>query len=125
MKITTVTLMLLISTGAVAQNYPSMTEEVMQKIQKMQSCINNVDKGKLQLIEQRQNQFDIKVKSLCGNGKRDEAQKKALLYGKEMIKNPTIQAMSKCGEIAKGMMLGMPSMHHDEGDSNQHVCDSI
>jgi len=124
MKISTVILLLLMPTVVVAQTYPGMNEADMQKIQEMQSCMEKVDQEKLKSLEQRQNQFDAEVKSLCDSGERDEAQKKAILYAQEMMKNPAIQAMKKCGEIAKGMMPEMSFMNQDEKISNQHVCDS-
>ena len=124
MKIPPVILLLLMSTAAIAQNYPGMNEADMQKLQKMQSCMNDVDQEQLKALEQRQNQFDAEVNALCDSGKRDDAQKMAVLFEKEMTKNPTVQAASKCSEIAKGMMPEMPFMNQDENPSNQHVCDS-
>ena len=116
MKISTVILLLLMSTVANAQNYKGMNEADMQKIQKMQSCMEDVDQEQLKALEQRQYQFDAEIKSLCDSGKRDEAQEKAILFEKEMTNNLAIQAVNKCGEIAEGIM--------DEDASNQHVCDS-
>lgn len=124
MKISTVVLLLLMPTIVVAQIYPGMNEADMQKILEMQSCMEKVDQEKFKLLEQRQNRFDAEMKSLCGSGKRDEAQKKAILFEKEMMTNPTIQAIKKCGEIAKGMMPEMSFMGQDEKSSNEHVCDS-
>jgi len=124
MRIPAVILLSLISTAAIAQSYPGMNEADMQKLQKLQSCMSNVDQEQLKALEQRQNQFDAEVKALCDSGKRDKAQEKAMLFEKEMMKNPAVQAASKCSEIAKGMMPEMPFMNQDENSSNQHVCDS-
>jgi hypothetical protein len=123
MKISTVILLLLLPAAVVAQNFPGMTEADMQKIQKMQSCIEKINQEELKSIERRQNQFDAEVKALCANGKRDEAQKKAILYEKEMMKNPVIKALSKCGEMAKGMMPEMPFMNQAKKGANEHICD--
>ncbi|MCG6938486.1 MAG: hypothetical protein LJE83_10000 [Gammaproteobacteria bacterium] len=124
MKIPPVILLLLITTAVNAQNYPGMNEADMQKLQEMQSCMNNIDQEQLKALEQRQNQFDAEVRALCDSGKRDEAQKKAILFEKEMMKNPAVQAVSKCSEITKGMVPEMTFMNQDENSSNQHVCDS-
>jgi hypothetical protein len=94
MKIAPVVLLLLMSTAAIAECYPGMTEADMQKLQGMQSCMNNVDQEQLKALEKRQSQFDTEVKALCDSGKRDKAQKKAMLFEKEITKNPTIQAVS-------------------------------
>jgi competence protein ComGC len=124
MRMSAVILLLLMSTLAVAKNYPGMSESDMQKIQKMQSCMEKVDQQQLKALEQRQNQFDAEMKSLCGRGERDEAQKKAIMYEKEVMKNTAIQAMKKCSEIGKGMMPNMPVMGQHEEDTGEHVCDS-
>jgi type II secretory pathway component PulJ len=123
MKLSAVILLLVMPTLAVAQNYPGMNGVDMQKLQEMQSCMENVDQDKLKALEQGQNQFEAEVKSLCASGKRDEAQKKAVSYAKEMMSNPAIQALSKCGEIAKGMMPEMPYMNLAKETSSQHICD--
>jgi hypothetical protein len=121
MRISAVILLLIMPALAIAKNYPGMSDADMQKIQKMQSCMEKVDQKKLKALEQRQAQFDAEMKSLCGRGKRDEAQKKAVLFEKEMKKHPAIQAVNKCGEIGKGMI---PNMGRDEEKSDEHVCDS-
>lgn len=119
-----IALLLLMPAVVIAQIYPGMNEEDMQKILEMQSCMEKVDQAEFKLLEQRQNRFDAEMKSLCGSGKRDEAQKKALLFEKEMMTNPTIQAIKKCSEIAKEMMPEMSFMSQDDKSSNEHVCDS-
>ena len=124
MKISTVILLLLLPTVVIAQPSPGMSEEAMQKIHEMQACMKKVDHEKLTALEKRQDQFDAEMKSLCHSGKRDEAQKKALLYAKEMMNNPTIKILKKCGEIGKGIMPMMPIVDQNEELTKHHVCDS-
>jgi len=127
MKILASILLLLMPMVTVAQNYQGMNEEDMQKMmeqmQEMQSCMQNVDQGKLKVLEQRSYEIEAEVKSLCTSGKRDEAQKKAISFGKEVAKDPTMQAMRKCGEMMKGMTPNMPFMDQDKDYSSHHVCD--
>ena len=125
MKMSAVIPLMVIPAIVVAQDFPGMSGADIQKIQEMQACIEKVDRKQLKSIEQRQYQFEAEVKSLCESGKRDEAQKKAISFGQEMAKHPAILAMSKCGEIAAGMMPDMPLMDQEEYDSSRHVCDSI
>ena len=114
---------------AISQNYPDMSkmginQMDMQKLQQMQSCMENIDQQQLQAIEQQQARFDAEIKSLCATGKRDEAQQKAIAYAKQMMNNPAIKAMQKCGEIARGMMPDMPFTNINEDMDSQHVCDA-
>ncbi len=127
MKISAIILLLLMPMITVAQNSQNMSEEDMQKMmqqmQKMQSCMQNIDQAKLKALDQRSSQILAKIDSLCASGKRDEAQQTAISYGKEMAKDPTMQAMRKCGEMMKGMMPKMPFMDQDKHHSSHHVCD--
>jgi hypothetical protein len=132
MKISAIILLLLMPMVTVAQNYQNMSEEDMQKMmqqaQKMQSCMQNIDQAKLKAIDQRSSQILAKIDSLCASGKRDEAQQTAISYGKEMAKDPTMQAMRKCsemmsGEMMQGMMPKTPLMDLDKDLSSRHVCD--
>jgi hypothetical protein len=54
MKISAVILLLIMPVLAVAKNYPGMSDADMQKIQKMQSCIERVGQKQLKALEQRQ-----------------------------------------------------------------------
>ncbi len=127
MKISTCILLLLIPMIAAAQNYQGMNEEdmqkVMQQMQKMQACMQNVDQDKLKALEQRSKKFEAEVKSMCDSGKRDKAQQKAISFGMEIAKDPSMQQMRKCGELSKGMMPKMPFMDQDKDYSSHHVCD--
>ena len=130
MKISVIILLLLAPMVAVAQNNQNMSQEDMQKMmqqmQKMQSCMENIDQAKLDALDQRSSQMRTKVESLCAKGKRDEAQKTAISYGKEMAKDPTIQSMKKCtemvsSEMMKGMMPKIPMMDLEKDLSDRHV----
>jgi len=124
MKMPAIVLLLLLPTVAMAQNYQGMSEADMQKMmQEMQACMQNVDQNKLKALEQRSNQFEAEMKSMCASGKRDEAQAKAIAFSMEIRNDPTIQALRKCGEIMKGMMPMMPFMKQDKDFSKHHICD--
>jgi uncharacterized protein YaaN involved in tellurite resistance len=123
MKIATMIFLLFMPVAAAAQNFPGMSEADMQKMEKMQSCMENIDEAKLQEIERRSQQVESEIKSLCTSGKRAEAQAKAEAFGKEMAKDPTMQATGKCGEMMKGMMPKVPYVDQGKGPSGTHVCD--
>jgi len=132
MRIVVSLLFVLVPAVALAQNYQpneADLQNMMVQMQKMQECMQNVDRGELQALEQRSDEMETEVKSLCESGKRDEAQKKAMSYAKEMMDNPALIQMKKCGEIAKGSIPpGMMSPEEEEGYedfdfSKHHVCD--
>ena len=129
MKQLTIFLFMFVPIVAFAQNYPGMNEadmqKMMQQMDKMQSCMENIDQKKLKLIEQRSDQMEAEIKSLCASGKRNEAQKKAISFGKEMANDPTLKTMMKCGENMKGIMPEMSFDGLDKESSDVQVCDSL
>ena len=134
MKIFAVIVLLLLPTAALAQNnpnYQNMSEQdmqqMMQNAQKMQECMRHIDQDKLDAIDRLSEEMDDKIKALCAEGKRDEAQAKAMAFGAKIAKDPTMQEMRKCDELYKGMapkMSFMDQYQKDEKDrASHHVCD--
>ena len=127
MKIPAIIILLLMPMVAIAQNYPGMNkgdmQNMMQQMEKMQDCMQDVDQAKLKVIEQRSRQMETEIKSLCASGKRDKAEEEAISFGKEIVNDPTMQEMRKCGEGMKGMMPKMPFMDQEKDRSSRHVCD--
>ena len=127
-------LSLLLPVTVLAQNYPGtggggmnqgdMTN-MMQKAQQMQACMQGLDQSRLQQLEQQARQVETEVKALCSSGQRDDAQKEAGSFAREMLDNPDIQKIMKCGEHMRGMLPQMPYMNQaDNTDpSGNHVCD--
>jgi hypothetical protein len=125
MKILTAIALLSMPLLAQAQTYPNMSQGDMQKLQEMMMCMNSVDQNALKALEKRQQQFSTQVKSLCKQGKRDQAQQKAMKFASEMMQNPAIKQVKKCGEMASSMLPNMPFLSQQEQDSDRHVCDSM
>jgi hypothetical protein len=127
MKISAITLLLLIPAVSFAQSYQNMSPEEMQQMQQMmmemQSCMANIDQAEMKALEQRANQFEVELKQLCAAGKRDEAQATAISFGQEMVSDPTVQDLRKCSEMMSGVMPVQPYMEPDKYLSADHICD--
>lgn len=122
MKILLVLLFMTMSIIAFAQN-PSGTNEadmknMMMQMQKMQSCVAEIGQEKINALEQRSNQFMEATQTLCANGKRGEAQKKAISFAKEMANNAVIKTMKKCTDI----MPEISNLDQFIDDPKQHIC---
>lgn len=121
---------LLIPVLAFAENIPGFDQQqmqaMMQKGQEMQACMQNIDQAEMKALEQQGKQMQADVEKLCAAGKRDEALNKAIAYSKDMVKNPAMQAMKKCGEIMKDMMpdLSQFAKDYSSDDSEGHICDN-
>jgi hypothetical protein len=107
----------------------NMNEQNMQmmakEMQEMQKCMGSINKTELAEIEKRSIAFEKKIRSLCSKGKRDQAQKEALAFGKEMSKHPAMQSMNKCAESMGKAMQDMPVPGQEVDFSNTHACDEL
>ncbi|MGD2054032.1 MAG: hypothetical protein PVG45_07980 [Gammaproteobacteria bacterium] len=127
MKVMLTFLCLLMPTLVFAQKYPAMNEadmqQMMQQMGQMQSCMEKVDQAKLQALGERSQQMEAEIKSLCTSGKRDEAQQKAIAFGREIANDAAMKAMMKCTEGMQSMMPEMPFKGLDEETADQQICD--
>jgi hypothetical protein len=130
MKITVITLSLLLPAVAFAKDMPVMNEadfsNMIQHAQEMEACMQKLDAKKMEELKVNSDRIESEVAALCQAGKRAQAQAKAISYGKKMADDPTIEAMMKCAEPMKGIMTSMPMMPFMDVSSenpDKHVCD--
>lgn len=129
MKISAGILSLLLPVMAVAQNYDGTSEDdrqnMMQQMQKMQVCMQDVDQSRIQELEQSARRVEAEVKSLCGSGKRDDAQQKAVAFAQETAGDPDIKKMVECTNMMSSVMPETPLRDQASEDDNsaKHVCD--
>ncbi|MCK5002774.1 MAG: hypothetical protein KAS57_07095 [Gammaproteobacteria bacterium] len=129
MKITVITLSLLLPAVAFAQNSLDMNSVDMQNIMKhigeMESCMQAIDETKMNEIRDNSIHMEAEISALCKDGKRSQAQEKAVSYGKKMMNDATMKAMIKCSEPMKGIMRATPIVPFDANAEIQdkHVCD--
>jgi len=118
---------LLVPVVCLAQNYQGMSEadmqKMMQQMEKMQTCMEDIDTDRLKALEQKSRQMEAEVKSLCAKGKRDEAQQKALSFGKEISNDRTMKTIRKCGETMKDALPEITFTGLDKESTDRHICD--
>ena len=127
-RLTTFTLLSLFAFAAHAQNPAGMSDadigKMMEGMQAMHECMAKLDQAALEQFGKEGEQMNAEVKALCTEGKRDEAQAKAMEYGKKVADDPTMKAMAECG---RQMQNAMPQMQSSaptpEELQNRHVCD--
>lgn len=128
MKFFVAILLLIFPVAATAQNLNMNggdMQNMMLLMQKMQQCMAKIDQAELSALEEQSENLGNELETLCKNGERKKAQKKAIAYSKKMMQNPALKQMKKCGEITKGLMPegSTPSFEDDLDFSNRHVCD--
>jgi hypothetical protein len=120
---------MLASMSMAVQAGGGMSEEQMQQMmeqaQKMQECMARIDQSGMDTLTAKAEAMEKEVKALCDAGKRDQAQKVAIQYGKEFNAAPEMQELQKCSEMAQGMIQQMPMTDLQEDLENRHVCDDM
>lgn len=123
MKKLLLTLLLLLPMATMAQ------QDMMAQMQEMAQCMQSIDENELKALENDAQLFETKIKALCNNGERDEAQQSAIEFSQKMMSSPVLESMRKCTEKMPESMKGMmPDMNPDDiakDYSNHHVCDEI
>jgi len=120
---------LLLPFALAAQNPGAMDQadmqQFMQLMQEMQACMEKVDQAELEALEQRSEAMEAEIDALCAQGKRDQAQEKAIAFSKEMADNPAVQQIKKCGEKFVDMMPKeeKSSFMQDFDYTTRHICD--
>lgn len=119
----TVLVALLLPMTVQAQNYPGMPDAAMHnRMLQMESCLENIDEAAMETLQARTQRLDAEIKALCAQGKRHEAQQKAVTFGQEMATDPTAQHMRRCGELMPGIVPDMTYTHEKDASAG-HVCD--
>ncbi len=123
---------LLLPVAAIAQDYQGMSQQDMQKMmqgmQQMQSCMQNINQAELQALGGRAEAMQREIKTLCQKGQRDQAQGRAMSFAMEVQQNHSMQQLSRCGEKMAGMLQASPFLEQLKqaavaNAANQHICD--
>jgi hypothetical protein len=129
MKIILTLLIILFPVAATAQNQGiegnNGMAPMMLLMQEMDKCMAQVDQAAMASFEKEAEQIDTELEQLCSKGDRDKAQKKAIAFGKKVMKNSAIIQMKKCAELTKGILPAdaTPNFDDDFDFSDEHVCD--
>lgn len=115
---------------ALAQNGQMSDEQMrqmMQNAKKMQECFSNVDQSAIKSLAERGKRIEAEVKALCKAGNRDDAQKTAMTFGREVNASKDMQAIKKCSSMGQAMMKDSPWMVSEDGKNSKggHICDGM
>jgi hypothetical protein len=117
-----------ITVYAQAMNQQDM-QNMMVQMQEMAACMQTVDQNEVEALDKDSKIFKAEMKELCNNGKRDEAQQRAIAYSRKVMSSQAFTTMRKCTENMPASMKGMmPNMDPEEiakDFSKHHVCDEI
>ena len=120
-------LLILLPVVVFAQKQPGMPPNMsmdMKKMQEAMACMKNIDQSALEGLKEEGEKMKTEVGALCKSGKRNEAQDKAMVYGKEMMNRPELMKIRECSKMMAGMVPKMPFEHIERDAQNSHVCDN-
>lgn len=105
-------------------------QQMMQGAMEMASCFQNIDQDKMQAMAHKGEALEQELRQLCAAGERDQAQHKAVAFGREFANSDEFKQLQQCGEMARKMIDGMPDylkgvMPEDGSGDNRHVCDAL
>lgn len=103
---------------------------MMQGMGEMMACMQQVDQKELQALGERAQAMEKEMKGLCAEGRRDEAQQRAMEFGRDMAQSESYTQLRECGEMAEQALAEMPDYtdyygSSDEGGAPPHVCDNF
>ena len=102
-------------------------QDMMQAMQKMQSCLAKVDMQQLEALSQRTQNIEAELKALCQQGNHQQAGQLAMRFGMEISNHPEMKKMQACtkdvGQMAMNMMPNIPDYSQQSAEDAEHFCD--
>jgi hypothetical protein len=126
MKNSLIAVALLMAAPLYAQDFSNMDqaqiEGFMKQAQAMQVCMADIDQQELDALRVEGEKMSSDIQALCKAGKRDEAQAKAVTYGKQMVNEPIMQELKECAGMASMMIPQAMWAELENEDTQAHVC---
>jgi hypothetical protein len=69
---------------------------LLNQAQDIEGCMSQLDAAATRDLRARSEQVTADIERLCQDGKRDEAQAKALAFGREMADSPAMENLQQC-----------------------------
>lgn len=96
---------------------------LLNQAQDIEGCMSELDAAATNTLRARSEQVTGEIERLCKAGKRDEAQARALAFGREMADSPAMQNLKDCaGPLGALLPAALASLNGDASDQLQ-VCD--
>lgn len=117
-----------LSSVAYAEDIANMNGKNMQimmaQMQQMQQCLQQIDETELRQYENKISTLEPELTALCKQGKRDEAQTKAIAFGKDVASSDSIKTITHC---TKNMQLNgfMPEIPDFDHLGDRHICEEL
>ena len=115
-------LAMLIGTAAAVELTDTQMQLLMEQLQEVQGCVTELEPGALAALQADGEALMAEVGTLCQSGKRDEAQAKALAFGRQFETSAEMQQLLTCAK-RMGSVLPMLVPSAAQLAENGQVCD--
>ena len=110
------------------QYMQDMMQKAMQGAQQMQNCFNEAGgEAAFKKLQTKAEAAEAQVKQLCAAGKRRDAERFAMKFGKEMQNDPTISKLQECSKEMTAKWEKSPFIAHslqsEKKSVSKHICD--
>lgn len=96
---------------------------LLEQAQGIEACMGQLDAAATSALRARSEQVTSEIERLCKAGRRDEAQAKALAFGREMADSSAMENLQDCaGPLGALLPAALASLNGDASDKLQ-VCD--
>ncbi len=122
--------LLLVSPTIQAAEMPPMDsanmQDMMLKMNQMQSCLSAIDPEKFDQAEQAMTQAQNEITQSCQQQKRDLAQQQAIRFYKFLQQSETLDQIALCSQPMHSFLPSMPLMEQNtESLAKQNICDTM
>ena len=98
-------------------------QTLLDQAQGVEACMNQLDAAATRALRARSEQVTNEIERLCRAGKRDEAQARAVAFGREMADSPAMGNLQECvGPLGALLPAALASLNGNASDELQ-VCD--
>ena len=120
--------LLLASPVIQAEDMPPMDganmQNMMHKMNQMQTCLSAIDPEKFHQAEQAMTQAHAEITEFCQQQKRDLAQQHAIRFSKFMQQSETLNQIQRCNQPMRGLLPNIPIMEQTTDMLSKHnICD--
>jgi len=95
-------ILLVFSSGAIAQNMPAGVQEAMK-------CMQSIDQEAIKDLSVKAKEISLEIKALCKKGDESGARVAAMHYAKGIKDNKILQQLNKCSDMMRKAMPNMPA----------------
>lgn len=98
-------------------------QQLQQRALEMQACVGKIDQSELGRLRSESEAVETDIRALCGAGRRDAAQARAVEFGQRVAATPELAELARCTSMMGGMLPPITAAAVEEAADREHVCD--